>query len=587
MTSTQFASLLEPLGAWREPTPAADQDKEWRRRRMQAKDAPDPRRVVVLVVADATDFRGSFVRGLARFVGKAPTVLALNKVDLLPDGASETRLRHWGFAEVRATAAVEAEAEAMAAAGELRAFDNLDDLEPFDVGDMGADTDVDVFDDFDVDLNDDMALDEAARRRRLRLRAVCPISALSGRGVRALLRELAAVAASARTEEVLVVGAANAGKSTLLNRLIRGGGGGGGGRHTHRRGRGGGHPRSGSRSDDAITTSALPGTTLGLLRVRLRVPPSRRAARGADGRAEAHALTLLDTPGLLPPAPVAYPGTQLGLDFGEGCGTDASAGTAAEFAPYLPNGFASLLTSAELAAVAPSRRLEPATVRLKEGGALLLGGLAVVTLAKGRPFFATAFVSSAVNLHCRRSAGVLEFIARHGHADGLLTPPLTPPPADADVNFVADANAVTDACTGIPEHFSPRPSGCELWPFVAHEFHIVGRGWREAAADIVLPGLGWVAITGAGECRVVVHVPASVQVELRERCLMPYEAHQKGAARFTGSVLVGRGHSRRPRAEGHGKKAKTQSSGNAKNNEKKNKHKRKQKQKQKHMSKSR
>ena len=75
-----------------------------------------------------------------------------------------------------------------------------------------------------------------------------------------------------------------------------------------------------------------------------------------------------------------------------------------------------------------------------------------------------------------------------------------------------------------------------------------GRGWLEGAADLVLPGLGWVMVTGAGECRVAVHAPRTVRVELRDRCLMPHEVAERGASRFTGSVLVGRNNRRRPRA---------------------------------------
>ena len=36
----------------------------------------------------------------------------------------------------------------------------------------------------------------------------------------------------------------------------------------------------------------------------------------------------------------------------------------------------------------------------------------------------------------------------------------------------------------------------ELGPFREHTFSIDGRGWDEAAVDVVLPGLGWVSITG-------------------------------------------------------------------------------------------
>ena len=45
----------------------------------------------------------------------------------------------------------------------------------------------------------------------------------------------------------------------------------------------------------------------------------------------------------------------------------------------------------------------------------------------------------------------------------------------------------------------------ELGDFGETTFDISGRGWDEAACDIVLPGLGWVSVTGSGRS-----VPACV-----------------------------------------------------------------------------
>jgi hypothetical protein len=39
---------------------------------------------------------------------------------------------------------------------------------------------------------------------------------------------------------------------------------------------------------------------------------------------------------------------------------------------------------------------------------------------------------------------------------------------------------------------------------VSSEFTIVGDGWKRAGPDVVLSGLGWVSITGAGECLIKV-----------------------------------------------------------------------------------
>jgi len=79
----------------------------------------------------------------------------------------------------------------------------------------------------------------------------------------------------------------------------------------------------------------------------------------------------------------------------------------------------------------------------------------------------------------------------------------------------------------------------ELGTFDEQTIRVRGRGWDEAAVDIVLPGLGWVAITGAGECTVGVELPSPTHALTRE----PLVASEggKGARRsmvkFTGSKL--------------------------------------------------
>lgn len=100
----------------------------------------------------------------------------------------------------------------------------------------------------------------------------------------------------------------------------------------------------------------------------------------------------------------------------------------------------------------------------------------------------------------------------------------------------------------------------QLSPFIEHKFKVEGRGWNDAAADIVLPGLGWVAVrqallntcadhvrhsplwrsqvTGSGTCSLSVSVPSGVCVTMREP-LLPGGAKQS-MARFTGSKLSDR-----------------------------------------------
>ena len=112
----------------------------------------------------------------------------------------------------------------------------------------------------------------------------------------------------------------------------------------------------------------------------------------------------------------------------------------------------------------------------------------------------------------------------------------------------------------------------ELGPFTEQTFEVAGRGWDEAAADIVLPGLGWVTVlrsleltgckpdelplhvlndgdqpntdvpravsqvTGSGQCTISVGVPDGVGVTMREPVIVG-EAW-KAMAKFTGSKIV-------------------------------------------------
>lgn len=53
--------------------------------------------------------------------------------------------------------------------------------------------------------------------------------------------------------------------------------------------------------------------------------------------------------------------------------------------------------------------------------------------------------------------------------------------------------------------------------------------------DIVIPGLGWIAVTGVGSVKVRVTAPQATEVTLRP-ALLPYEAKHT-TARFTGGRL--------------------------------------------------
>lgn len=69
--------------------------------------------------------------------------------------------------------------------------------------------------------------------------------------------------------------------------------------------------------------------------------------------------------------------------------------------------------------------------------------------------------------------------------------------------------------------------------------NVQGRGWREAAEDVVFAGLGWVALTGAGEVRIQVGVGTheGVMAPYRRFSLMPFEAKSSGK-RWTGTPVA-------------------------------------------------
>lgn len=76
----------------------------------------------------------------------------------------------------------------------------------------------------------------------------------------------------------------------------------------------------------------------------------------------------------------------------------------------------------------------------------------------------------------------------------------------------------------------------QLGEFETHIINVEGLGWKEAAADISLTGLGWIAVTGAGTATVKISVPKGVGVSLRPP-LMPFDIWQS-TAKYTGSRSV-------------------------------------------------
>jgi len=328
----------------------------------------------IFAVVDVFDFGPSFtlLEYIARELAGKPKVrvrIIANKLDLLPPDTSRPRLRGWVAREA-----------------------------------------------------------QRAGHSKIKIMDVYPISCHTGEGVKAVSQLLDQ---NNTPGEHYVVGAANAGKSSLLNRLAL----------RKRRGVG----RVAAEDQRGFVVSVLPGTTLRPISMKFQLGNTK----------------LVDMPGLL-----------------------------------VPGSMAERLTLEDLKMITPqTKEALRLTFHMDEGRTLLLGALARIDFLKGRPFQFTVFISERVKLHRTR----IEKAARicKQWAGNELTPPV-------------DARRYDS-----------------LLPFESQQFTLSGTGWDEACADIVFPGLGWVAITGCGECVVEAHVPAGVQVTIREP-LMPHEARWTG-----------------------------------------------------------
>lgn len=262
------------------------------------------KRCAIVCLVDAFDFHGTLLYNLARIAGENPVTVAVNKADLLPSDFKEDRVKIW-------------------------VKQQLDRVGVKDV------TTRDIF----------------------------LISGKSGMGVKPLLRHMKTMA-RLRKRDLYVIGAANVGKSTFINRLIE-------------LGRTGGEPtkkkkakKGGKEAGTLVTTSALPGTTLNFIEVDL-----------------GDRVSLYDTPGLI-----------------------------------IPHQLTTLLNTDELKAVIPQKRVNHVTLRLGEGKSVLMGGLARLDFVTGRPFLFTFYVSNDVKLHLTSTDRTEEFLEKHIGTD-LIFPP--------------------------------------------------------------------------------------------------------------------------------------------------------------------
>ena len=268
------------------------------------------KRCAVVCLVDIFDFHGSLLYNLPRIVGENPVLIAVNKADLLPSDFSEERVRIWVKQEL-----------------------------------------------------------EKVGMKEVNTRHIHLISCKTGANVKPLLRAMKLLARQ-RKRDLYVIGAANVGKSTFINRLIElGRSGGDQGRDAKKKKKK--QDPSKAAGTSLVTTSPLPGTTLNFIEVDL-----------------GDKVSLYDTPGLI-----------------------------------LPHQITTLLNTEELKAVIPQKRINHVTLRLKEGKSVLLGGLVRLDMVEGRPFLFTFYVSNDVKLHQTATDRADEFLDKH--IGDLVFPPFT------------------------------------------------------------------------------------------------------------------------------------------------------------------
>ena len=448
------------------------------------------RRQIVLVVVDVADFDGSLPRAELRAMlppleegggtsssSTAPVslVLAVNKADTLPAAAKGTRVADWARRRARAA---------------------------------------------------------GVRRPD----AVHVVSAARGTGVRQLLADLHSRLGG--RGDVWVVGSQNAGKSSLLNamkaevaRWKRGGGGGegeggvgvGGRRKNNNKkgGKKGGGPLDlldGDTIKNPITAAPLPGTTLGVLRVRGLLP------RGCK---------MLDTPGAPSPRSVIA---------------------------ALPRASG----AADAALLLPRSRLRPRTFRASAGQSLLLGGHARVDVVAppsggGPTLYLTVWAAGPVGVHY----GSTEAAARARAslvARGTLVPPTVVLSGGGGGGGDDDgggeerrervaAAAAAFSSSAVAEEGGEINDDLETAaslrfdqalglaaPLVPLDVPVSGDSWKRSSVDVAVAGLGWVSVALSGSARLRVWAPRGVSVTVRE-ALVPDMARELGRPGFNGQPV--------------------------------------------------
>jgi ribosome biogenesis GTPase A len=287
---------------------------------------------VILCIIDVFDLRGSLLSNLKNIAGNNPIVIATNKVDLLPTDVSNVRLTNWIYNEVKEYC-------------NLKSPKDVEEDKKIEMVDKGWVRPKDI-EEFGV-----------LRRSNIHL-----VSCQTGFGIDNLMNNLISMA-NDNGKQVYVMGAANVGKSSFINKLLD---------NSYNNINSKSNRKSNRKNKIAhATVSNLPGTTLDFLKIKLP-----------------NGITMIDTPGLINKGQLT-----------------------------------TILSSDELKHVIPNKRIKPITLRVVEGQKIMLGGLASIELIEGRSFFFTFFLSNDIKIHSTSGLNDVEFIEKH--IGTLLSPPFT------------------------------------------------------------------------------------------------------------------------------------------------------------------
>lgn len=194
---------------------------------------------VVLCLVDIFDVQGSVVKNLKQIAGPNPIVIGVNKVDLLPKDISQERVASWIHSEVKRICGFVSPRDPEARVEkEYRPWKKDERPE---------------------------VLQNVLKRSNVHL-----ISCTNEFGLTTIMKDVLELARD-HDNKVHVMGAANVGKSSFINRLLGG-----------KQQQPGQKPNS--KKQPLVTVSNLPGTTLDFLRIKLP-----------------NGITVVDTPGLINP----------------------------------------------------------------------------------------------------------------------------------------------------------------------------------------------------------------------------------------------------------------------------------------------